>query len=138
MNEKDEAKLFPLLLPGTSCMMARDVLMGYVGEHHLNPNLHHSHSTWCSDTGHHITLVKADEGRHCSNRRTLEILPLYDILLPLLCRSSAKPWETDEASTLLQRGCRPPGREGRGEEVSTAAAPCSRTLCRRKLDSTTA
>ena len=106
MNEKDEVNLFPLPLPGMSYMMATHVLTGYVGEHHLNPKLHQSHNMGCSDTGHQVTLVKADEGQHRSHRKTLEILPLPDLLLlllplPLPCHGSAMPWGTREVPTLL-------------------------------------
>lgn len=73
MNEKDEESLFPLHLPDMSYMMARHVLTGYVGEHHLNPRLHQSHDMGCSDMGHQVTLVKADEVQHRSHRETLMI-----------------------------------------------------------------
>lgn len=51
-------------------VMARHLLT----EHCLNPHLHQSQGMECSDTGHQVTLVKANEGQHRRHRNTLEIL----------------------------------------------------------------
>ena len=106
MNEKDEINVFALPLPRMSYMVARHFLTGHVGEHLLNPRLHQSRDMQSSDTGHPVTLVKADEEHHCDLRKTLETLPLRDLLLllPIPCHDSAKPCGTHQIPTLPQRG----------------------------------
>ena len=122
MNEKSEVELFALPLhPGMPCREERHIFTWCVGEqpHDLGP----------IGTGRPVTSLKVDEEQHCSHRETLEILPLYNLLLllPLPCYSSAEPRGTHEAPAARQRRKR-----GRGRSCSRPS-----TVCRRKLDSVT-
>lgn len=106
-------------------MTARHVLKGYIG--YLNPKLHQSHDMESSDTEHQVTLIKADEGQYHSHRKTLEILEIHNLLLPLPPYGSAKPWGTREVPTL------PPDGEERGGRGTCRGCPVLRHCLQERI-----